>query len=97
MWLLVVVVDDVELDEVEVEVEDDDEEDDEPDDEPVPVVVVLGGDVQDCEEDTTPAGRLRLESGVPGARPGNDSTWPVISVTVIVHVSACATGIKARA
>ena len=95
VWLLVVVVDDVELDEVEVEVEDDDEEDD--DDEPLPVVVLLGGDVHDCEDETTPAGRLRLESGVPGARPGNVNTWPVISFTVIVHVSACATGIKARA
>ena len=99
VWLLVVVVDEVELDEVEVEVEDDEEEDD---DEPLPVVVVVG-DVQDSDEETTPAGRmtpagrLRLESGVPGATPGNVSTCPVISFTVTVHVSACATGIKARA
>ncbi len=57
VWLLVVVVE-VELDEVEVEVEDDDEDEDEDeDDEPLPVVVVLGGDVHDCEDDTTPAGR----------------------------------------
>ncbi len=88
------VVDEVELDEVEVEVEDDEEEDD---GEPLPVVVVVGGGVQDSDDETTPAGRLRLESGVPGATPGNVSTWPVISFTVIVHVSACATGIAARA
>ena len=98
VWLLIVVVD-VELDEVEVEVEDDDEEDDDDDDddEPLPVVVLLGGDVQDCEDETTPAGRLRLESGVPARTPGKVNTWPVINFTVIVHVSARATGINARA
>ena len=91
MWLLVV-VDDVELDEVEVEVEDDEE-----DAEPLPVVVDVGGAAQDSDEEATGPGMFRLEIGVPAGTPGNVSTWPVISLTVIVHVSACATGIKAMA
>ena len=95
MWLLVV-VDEVELDEVEVEVEDD-EEDDEPDGEPLPVVVDVGGAEHDSDDEATGPGMFRLEIGVPAGTPGNVSTWPVISFTVIVHVSACATGIKARA
>ena len=86
-------VDEVELDEVEVEVEDDEEEADAP----LPVVVDVGGGAQDSDDEATGPGMFRLEIGVPAGTPGNVSTWPVISLTVIVHVSACATGIKARA
>lgn len=90
VWLLVVVVD-VELDDVEVEVEDDEDEDDEEEPEPLeplPVVVVVGGGAHDSELETTPAGRLSAESDVPAGWLGNVRTWPVISFTVIVHVSA---------